>query len=69
MKTKSLSGQEIDLSDGKLDELKMRLQGEILEPGEDGYDNSRSVWNGMIDRRPAFVIGVAPIKPDTITCQ
>ena len=67
MKTKSLSGQEIDLSDGKLDELKMRLQGEILEPGEDGYDNSRSVWNGMIDRRPAFVIRCLGVA-DVIAC-
>lgn len=67
MKAKSLSGQEIDLSDGKLDELKMRLQGEILEPGEDGYDNSRSVWNGMIDRRPAFVIRCLGVA-DVIAC-
>ncbi len=67
MKTKSLPGQEIDLSDGKLDELKMRLQGEILEPGEDGYDNSRSVWNGMIDRRPAFVIRCLGVA-DVIAC-
>ncbi len=67
MKAKSLSGQKIDLSDGKLDELKMRLQGEILEPGEDGYDNSRSVWNGMINRRPAFVIRCLGVA-DVIVC-
>jgi hypothetical protein len=32
-----------------------RLLGEILRPGDAGYDAARAVWNGAIDRRPAFI--------------
>src|SRR3712207_6742457 len=30
-----------------------------IEPGDPGYDASRAVWNGAIDRRPAAVIPCA----------
>ena len=39
-----------------LDSLKMRLKGPVLVPGDAGYDQSRTVWNAMIDRTPALVV-------------
>jgi FAD/FMN-containing dehydrogenase len=29
--------------------------GEILRPGDDGYDTARALWNGDHDRRPALI--------------
>ena len=34
------------------DALRSQLQGELLESGSQAYDIARTVWNGMIDRRP-----------------
>lgn len=64
MKARSLSGQEIDISTNTLDTLKTLLQGQVIVPGEIGYEESRTIWNGMINRRPAFVVrclGVADV--------
>lgn len=45
-------------------ELQAQLRGTLLTPGQPGYDESRTIWNGMIDRRPALVarcVGVGDI--------
>jgi FAD/FMN-containing dehydrogenase len=31
------------------------LRGPLVMPGEDGYDAARTIWNAMVDRRPAVV--------------
>ena len=31
-----------------------KLRGEAALPGEDGYEAARTIWNAMIDRRPAL---------------
>jgi len=36
--------------------LKGDLRGEILLPADKDYDQSRKVWNGMIDRHPALIV-------------
>lgn len=32
-----------------------QIHGEVLQPGDDGYDEARSVWNAMIDKEPAAI--------------
>src|SRR3954451_6106804 len=37
------------------DLLAPSFRGELIAPGDAGYDEARKVYNGMIDRRPALV--------------
>src|SRR5215218_8116869 len=37
------------------DELRAGFRGELIEPGDPGYDEARAVYNGMIDRRPRLI--------------
>ena len=41
--------------DGEIDNLETEFRGELLRPDEDGYDEARTIWNAMIDRRPRLV--------------
>ena len=42
--------------ESRLPTLRTELRGEVLLPDDEGYDTARSVWNGMIDRRPALIV-------------
>src|SRR3954453_23583504 len=37
------------------------LRGEVLRPGDDKYETSRHVWNGMIDKHPAVIARCAGV--------
>jgi FAD/FMN-containing dehydrogenase len=39
-----------------LDELREGFRGAVIEPGSPEYDESRTVFNGMFDRRPATIL-------------
>src|SRR6516165_6687920 len=36
-------------------DLRSKLRGTVVLPGDDGYDTARTIWNAMVDRRPALV--------------
>lgn len=49
------TGGRIMLKDSAARGLAESLRGELLRPGDGTYDQTRRVWNGMIDHRPALI--------------
>jgi FAD/FMN-containing dehydrogenase len=43
------------------------LRGDLIAPGDSGYDQARAVYNGMIDRRPAAIARCRDVA-DVIAC-
>src|SRR4051794_33742883 len=41
--------------DEALGALAAGFRGQLLRAGDEGYDQARILWNGMIDRRPAVI--------------
>lgn len=46
-------------------DFKTTLQGELLQPDDSGYDAARTVWNAMVDKRPALIARCAGV-PDVM---
>ncbi len=49
------TNQTADIDDAAVDALRASLGGALLRPGDDGYDDARTIFNGMIDRRPGLI--------------
>ena len=48
-----------------MNDLRASFRGELIRPGEAGYDEHRKVWNGSIDRHPSLIArchGVADVR-------
>src|SRR3954465_5272748 len=41
--------------------LQAGLRGELVQPGDQSYDEARKVYNGMIDKRPALIAHAADV--------
>ena len=67
MKAMGLDGRTTEIKQETLDAFKARLRGLLILPAEPGYDDARTVWNAMIDRKPAIVVRCLGVA-DVIAC-
>jgi FAD/FMN-containing dehydrogenase len=56
---KSMDGKTVSVSAEALDALRGGLRGILCLPGDAGYDEARTIWNAMIDKRPAAIVRAA----------
>ena len=60
-----LDGGSYSLSDDDRSQLEEALHGDLLLPGSEAYEESRTIWNAMIDKKPGMVIrctGAADVR-------
>ncbi|MCK5484004.1 MAG: hypothetical protein KAJ13_09870, partial [Gemmatimonadetes bacterium] len=55
LRVTTTSGTDAVLNETRIEEFSTSLRGGLLRTGDEGYDESRSVWNAMIDRKPALI--------------
>jgi FAD/FMN-containing dehydrogenase len=67
MKMRTTEGREAELTQDRIDGLKMRLRGPLFAAGDASYEESRTVWNAMVDRKPALIARCRGVS-DVIAC-
>ena len=53
---------EAVIDDAAMQRLREHVRGSVIRPGDDGYDDARKIWNGMIDRRPGLIVRCAGVS-------
>jgi FAD/FMN-containing dehydrogenase len=54
--TAGLDGGPVSLATKQLDDLDTRVQGRLLRPGDQGWNEAVAIWNGRAARLPALVL-------------
>ena len=56
MQVKARTGGETTVSEQTIGAFKETLRGRLLTPESQEYNEARTIWNAMIDRRPALIV-------------
>jgi FAD/FMN-containing dehydrogenase len=59
LKLKARSGADARISDEAITAFQEGLRGRLARAGSDDYDQARTIWNAMIDRRPGLAVRCA----------
>ncbi|MEN3145772.1 FAD-binding oxidoreductase [Neorhizobium sp. IRAMC:178] len=55
-KLMTLQTGQTTLSGAAIEALAIQERGRVLAPDDPGYDEARTIWNAMTDRRPALIV-------------
>jgi FAD/FMN-containing dehydrogenase len=58
MTTHRIAGQDgsVEVTSRDLDDLQTSFEGQLLRPGDEGWDDAVLMWNGMVSNFPALVL-------------
>ncbi|SDR91093.1 FAD-binding oxidoreductase [Actinopolymorpha singaporensis] len=51
----SFAGDLVEVPEGALERFADELRGRLIQPIDPEYDTARSVWNGLVDKRPGLI--------------
>src|SRR3990167_7719984 len=52
---KGMDGAAVQVTPESLAAFRAAFKGQVLAPGDAAYEDTRKVWNAMIDRRPGLI--------------
>ncbi len=55
------TGRDFMLDADAIEQFSAGLRGDLLRPGDDGYDDARTIYNAMIDKQPALIARCAGV--------
>ncbi len=61
------TGSPVLVEEANIEEFQTSLRGTLLRAGDEGYDEARSIYNAMIDKRPALIARCAGAA-DVVRC-
>ena len=55
LRVTTIEGADAIIEEAAVEDFAAGLRGPLLRPDDGAYDEARTVWNGMINRRPALI--------------
>jgi FAD binding domain-containing protein len=52
----------VEASEEAYSSLRRRFKGDLLRPGDSGYEEARTIWNGMVSRAPGLIARCAEVS-------
>lgn len=56
IETRTTNNERVKLNQEKIEKFKNQIRGDIITSQNEIYNEARSVWNGLIDKRPALIV-------------